>query len=101
MSAHAAEIEARDQARASDQELIARLSRIIRDLQCMSFGARSEKLNPDKLTLTLEDLEQELAAAEARLATPPACDLLSGAALAGYRGAADRRRSLSSGGLSV
>ena len=67
---HAAELETRDQARASDHELIARLSRIIRDLQRTTFGARSEKLDPDQLALALEDLEQELAAAEVRLATP-------------------------------
>jgi transposase len=66
---HAAELETRDQARASDHELIARLSRIIRDLQRTTFGARSEKLDPDQLALALEDLEQELAAAEVRLAT--------------------------------
>jgi transposase len=74
---HAAELEDRDRriaghedARASDQELIARLSRIIRDLQRTTFGARSEKLDPDQLALALEELEQELAAADARLATP-------------------------------
>jgi transposase len=73
---HAAELEERDQkiaaqedARATDHELIARLSRIIRDLQRTTFGARSEKLDPDQLALALEDLEQELAAAEVRLAT--------------------------------
>ena len=67
---HAAELEARDEALASDHELITRLSRIIHDLQRTTFGARSEKLDPDQLALALEDLEQELAAAEVRLATP-------------------------------
>ena len=74
---HAAELEERDRkiaahedARASDHELIARLSRIICDLQRTTFGARSEKLDPEQLALALEDLEQELAAAEVRLATP-------------------------------
>lgn len=67
---HAAELEARDEAKASDHELIARLSRIIRDLQRTTFGARSEKLNPDQLALALEDIEQELAAADMRVATP-------------------------------
>ena len=67
---HAAELEARDEALASDQELITRLSRIIRDLQRTTFGARSEKLDPDQLALALEDLEQELAAAEVRLEIP-------------------------------
>jgi transposase len=75
---HAAELEERDRkiaaqadARVADHEEIARLSRIIRDLQRATFGARSEKLDPDQLALALEDLEQELAAAEVRLATPP------------------------------
>ena len=74
---HAAELEERDRkiaahedARASDHELIARLSRIICDLQRTTFGARSGKLDPDQLALALEDLEQELAAADVRLATP-------------------------------
>lgn len=75
---HAAEIEARDlkiaaqaDARAADHEEIARLTRIIRNFQRAAFGARSEKLDPDQLALALEDLEQELAGAEQRLATPP------------------------------
>ncbi len=55
---------------ASRDEEIERLSRIIRDLQRMSFGARSEKMDPDQLALALEDVEQELAAAEVRTATP-------------------------------
>ena len=60
---HAATLEARDQelaatkdARAEDHELIARLSRIICDLQRTTFGARSEKLNADQLALALEDI---------------------------------------------
>ena len=65
----AAELEARDAALASDHELITRLSRIIRDLQRTTFGARSEKLDLDQLALALEDLERELAAAEVRLAS--------------------------------
>jgi hypothetical protein len=63
---HAAELEERDRkiaahedARAADHDLIARLSRIIRDLQRTTFGARSEKLDPDQLALALEELEQE------------------------------------------
>ncbi|MDR3510249.1 MAG: hypothetical protein P4L73_01315 [Caulobacteraceae bacterium] len=35
-----------------------------------AFGARSKKLDPDQLTLALEDLEQELAGAELRVSTP-------------------------------
>jgi hypothetical protein len=42
-----------------------RLRHLIRELQRMQFGRRSEKLNPDRLALGLEDLEQALAAAEA------------------------------------
>jgi hypothetical protein len=71
---HATELDERDQkiiahedARAADHEQIARLSRIIRDLQRATFGARSEKLDPDQLALALEELEQELAGAELRL----------------------------------
>ena len=67
---HAAEIETRDQTRAADLELIERLSRIIGGLQRTTFGARSEKLHPDQLALGLEDLEQEVATAEARSASP-------------------------------
>lgn len=67
---HAAELEQRDLKIASRDEDIERLSQIIRDLQRMSFGARSEKLDPDQLALALEDVEQELAAVEARGASP-------------------------------
>ena len=42
-----------------------RLRHLIRQLQRMQFGKRSEKLDPDQLNLGLEDLEQALAAAEA------------------------------------
>jgi len=74
---HAADLAERDRkiaahedARAADHEEIARLTRIIRDLQRTTFGARSEKLDPDQLALALENLEQELASAELRLSTP-------------------------------
>jgi transposase len=42
-----------------------RLRHLIRQLQRMQFGKRSEKLDPDQLALGLEDLEQAVAAAEA------------------------------------
>jgi transposase len=42
-----------------------RLRHLIRQLQRMQFGKRSEKLDPDQLNLGLEDLEQALAAEEA------------------------------------
>ena len=67
---HAADLEQREEKIVSRDEEIERLSRIIRDLLRMSFGARSEKMDPDQLALALEDVEQELAAAEVRTATP-------------------------------
>ena len=42
-----------------------RLRHLIRQLQRMQFGRRSEKLDPDKFNLALEDLEQAVAAGEA------------------------------------
>jgi transposase len=42
-----------------------RLRHLIRQLQRMQFGKRSEKLDPDQLNLALEDLEQTVAAGEA------------------------------------
>jgi transposase len=42
-----------------------RLRHLIRQLQRMQFGRRSEKLAPDQLNLALEDLEQAVAEAEA------------------------------------
>src|SRR3954453_2911382 len=42
-----------------------RLRHLIRQLQRVQFGPRSEKLDPDQLNLALEDLEQAVAEAEA------------------------------------
>jgi transposase len=42
-----------------------RLRHFIRQLQRMQFGRRSEKLDPDQLTLALEDLEQAVAESDA------------------------------------
>ena len=42
-----------------------RLRHLIRQLQRMQFGRRSETLDPDQLNLGLEDLEQAVAAGEA------------------------------------
>src|ERR1700679_3592326 len=42
-----------------------RLRHLIRQLQRMQFGRRSEKLDPDQLNLALEDLEQAVAETEA------------------------------------
>jgi transposase len=43
-----------------------RLRHLIRQLQRMQFGRRSEKLDPDQFNLVLEDLEQAIAEAEAQ-----------------------------------
>ena len=40
---------------------IERLQQIIRQLQRAQYGRRSERLDPDQLTLALEDLESDLA----------------------------------------
>src|SRR4051812_49745357 len=42
-----------------------RLRRLIRQLQRLRFGRRSEKLDPDQLNLALEDIEQAVAETEA------------------------------------
>jgi transposase len=42
-----------------------RLRHLIRQLQRMQFGRRSERLDPDQLSLALEDLEQAVAESEA------------------------------------
>src|SRR5271163_3052140 len=58
----------RDAERAENARLAGqndRLRHLIRQLQRMQFGKRSEKLDPDQLNLGLEDLEQALAAEEA------------------------------------
>lgn len=65
----------RDAARAEKEEFAAqrdqlaaqndRLRHLIRQLQRMQFGRRSEKLDPDQLNLALEDLEQAVAETEA------------------------------------
>ena len=52
-----------EKARLADQN--DRLRHLIRQLQRMQFGRRSEKLDPDQLNLGLEDLEQAVATGEA------------------------------------
>ena len=42
-----------------------RLRHLIRQLQRLQFGRRSERLDPDQLTLALEDIEQAIAETEA------------------------------------
>src|SRR5215468_5547893 len=65
----------RDAERAEKQQLVTerdklvaqndRLRHLIRQLQRMHFGRRSEKLDPEQFNLALEDLEQGVAASEA------------------------------------
>src|SRR4051812_7438548 len=58
----------RDAERAEKVQLAAqndRLRHLIRQLQRLRFGRRSEKLDPDQLNLALEDLEQAVAETEA------------------------------------
>ena len=47
-----------------------RLRHLIRQLQRMQFGRRSERLDPDQLNLALEDLEQAIAETEASRRRP-------------------------------
>src|SRR3569832_1867252 len=59
----------RDAERAEKAQLAAQNDRLrhqIRQLQRLQFGRRSEKLNPDQLTLALEDIEQAIAEIEAQ-----------------------------------
>ena len=63
---------AKDQALAERQDAIAhrdaelaRLGLIIKKLQRLQFGKRSEKLDPDQLAFGLEDLEVAVGAAQA------------------------------------
>src|SRR6201998_4466078 len=52
-----------EKARLADQN--DRLRHLIRQLQRMQFGRRSETLDPDQLNLALEDLEQAVPETEA------------------------------------
>src|ERR1700676_3067229 len=48
-----------------------RLIAIIKELQRHRFGPRSEKIDPDQLALMLEDVEQSIAAGEAKAEGKP------------------------------
>ena len=59
----------RDAERTEKAQLAAqndRLRHLIRQLQRLQFGRRSEKLDPDQLNLALEDVEQAVAEIEAQ-----------------------------------
>lgn len=55
----------RDSARAEAEAEIARLRGILKTLQRMQFGRRSERLDPDQLQLGLEDVSGDVAEVEA------------------------------------
>ena len=59
-------VEGRDSALAESQIEIERLQLIIRQFQRAQFGRSSERLDPDQMAFGLEDLEADLARAEAR-----------------------------------
>ena len=65
----------RDAERAEKVQLAAqndRLRHLIRQLQRLQFGRRSEKLDADQLTLALEDVEQAIAETKAQQKADPA-----------------------------
>ncbi|MCH8154251.1 MAG: IS66 family transposase [Proteobacteria bacterium] len=53
---------------------IGRLQRLIKQLQRTQFGRRSERLDPDQLALGIEDLDADIASAEAHQAVSSADD---------------------------
>jgi transposase len=57
-------VQERDSVRAEAEAEIARLKQILRSLQRLQFGRRSEQLDPDQLELGLEDVGTDLAAME-------------------------------------
>jgi transposase len=58
LAARDAAIAERDQALSQND----RLMHLLRQLQRMQFGRKSEKLDPDQFALALEDVEQAIAA---------------------------------------
>nr|WP_178133389.1 IS66 family transposase [Vineibacter terrae] len=60
-----AERQAQGDVLAQRERTIEQLRQVIRELQRHRFGRRSEKLGADQLALALEDMEQQLAEAEA------------------------------------
>jgi transposase len=61
----------RDEALLDRDVEVARLTLIIKKLQRLQFGKRSEKLDPDQLALGLEDVETAVAGAQAAAALRP------------------------------
>lgn len=63
-AAHAMIVALREKIESRDVEM-ARLTTILKKLQRRQFGAKSERLDPDQMSLALEDLEAAIGAAEA------------------------------------
>ena len=63
-AAHALIVALRETIVHRDVEM-ARLTTILKKLQRRQFGAKSERLDPDQMSLALEDLEAAIGAAEA------------------------------------
>ena len=65
-----------------------RLRHLIRQLQRLRFGRRSEKLDPDQLNLALEDVEQAVAEIEAQQEkVDPALKRVEGGPILGHSAA--------------
>lgn len=64
-------LEGRETALEESRAEVERLRLVVRQFQRARFGPRSERLDPDQLQLGLEDLDADLARAEAREPEPP------------------------------
>lgn len=69
---------ARDDERSEAQAEIDRLRNLIKTLQRLQFGRRSERLDNDQLQLGLEDLDADIAVVEAALTQPAGGKAISG-----------------------
>ena len=71
-------VSARDDDRTEAQAEIDRLRNLVKTLQRIQFGRRSERLDDDQLQLGLENLDADLARVEAALPEAPGKRLTSG-----------------------
>jgi transposase len=71
-------ISARDDERSEARAEIDRLRNLIKTLQRLQFGRRSERLDNDQLQLGLEDLDADIAVVEAALTQPAGGKAISG-----------------------
>jgi len=81
----AAQLEADRTQLAAAQAELEKLHLIIKKFQRMQFGRRSERLDPDQFSLGLEDLDADVAQAEAQHPTPAARDVEAASKPAGQR----------------